>query len=72
VRIESSHTGKEELVRLLFDRKGSFMRARLPTLAIAPDVLQMSSAWLKAKMGGEPYQQSFPRSDLFLEALLKR
>ncbi len=48
------------------------MQAQLTTLATAPDVLQMSSAWIKAKVSGEHYQQSFPRSELFLETLLSR
>ena len=58
--------------RLIFNRDGTFVRAPLPTLAAAADVLEISRSWIKARVAGQSYHQQFPRTDLFLGALLDR
>ena len=57
--------------RLIFNRDDTFVRASLPTLAVATEVLEISRPWIKARVAGQSYHQQFPRVDLFVSELLR-
>lgn len=66
LRLEQGPGGRQP-ARVVFNARGTFVRAKVPALTAAPDFLEIGRAWIRATAAGEPYEQSFPRADLFLQ-----
>jgi hypothetical protein len=56
--------------RLVLDRHGTFVRANLPRLALAPGLLASARPWLRARLAGKTYEQRFVNAERALGPLL--
>jgi hypothetical protein len=66
--VETSGRGDDQRVRL--STSGDSLRARLPTIAQTPDLVEVARAWIAARSDGRAFSQRFPRAERLMARLL--